>query len=235
MRYRRIAGLLSAFALLFLAPATPASAVDDFLVTSDPAPHDELDQVPGWVTLVFETAADAELARIVVMNSAGQDVTTGTLIVEGTNVTTQLMGGLQKDTYTVVYRTSDPQNDPRGGAYQFSYGPGAWTEVDDTWIGASEEPSVIASPPPAAPEPEYTPEPEETEASSDPSESSESEPESSEAETPEAETPEAELPDEQPSNAPLWFGIGGALLVAAGGVYAFERRRAGKGGGKHSA
>lgn len=219
----RVAVFLAALGLLLGAPATPAAA-DDFLVASDPEPHEELDSPPGWVTLVFQTQADADLAKIVVQNSAGQDVSTGSPIAEGTNVTTQLMAPLPRDTYTVTYRTSDDANGRRGGAFQFSYGPGTWTEVDDTWIGEEEEPSVIATPPPPAPEPSETPEPEPTatETAAPTTEPTTTEP----TESPTA----APAPTETANPAGWLIGIGAGLVaVAAGAVAVVTRRRVGSG------
>lgn len=229
MRAGRLAAAVAALAL-FLVPSTGVAwAADDYLLTSDPAPHDQLEDVPGWVTLVFKTASDAKLAKIVVQNSQGQDVTTGPLIVEGTNVTAQLMDGLKQDTFTVTYRTSDAKDGPRGGAFQFSYGPGHWTNVDDTWIGASEEPSQIKSPPPPAPDPTYSDTPEASEPS--PSETVIA-PVTGEEATPES-TPASQ---EQATSGiqPWWFVVGGVLLVAALGVWAFERRRLRKQNGTHA-
>lgn len=151
MSVRRLAALLAIWLCLLLMGVPPAHADDDYLEFSDPAPHQELERVPGWVTLVFKTEATATLAKILVQDSAGRSVTTGPLIVEGSNVTTQLQSGLPKGTYAVYYRTADESGQPRGGAYQFSYGPGRWTTLDvDTWIGQTAEPTVIADPDPTA-------------------------------------------------------------------------------------
>lgn len=231
MRAGRLAAVVAAVALFLVPSAGVAWAADDYLLTSDPAPHDQLEDVPGWVTLVFKTASDAKLAKIVVQNSQGQDVTTGPLIVEGTNVTAQLMDGLSQDTFTVTYRTSDAKDGPRGGAFQFSYGPGHWTNVDDTWIGAGEEPPQIKTPPPPAPDPTYSETPE-TPATSEPEPSGTViAPESSEE--PSEATPE---PQEQAASGiqPWWFAVGGVLLVAAVGVWAFERNRLRKRNGTHA-
>lgn len=217
MRARILAGVVAGLVLALGVTPTFAQAADDYLVTSNPAPHDEVDNPPGWVTLVFKTEASAKLAKIVVQNGSGLDVTTGDAIVEGTNVTVQLLSNLPQDTFTVTYRTSDAKGQPRGGAFQFSYGPGTWTDVNDTWIGASAEPTVIASPPSAAPQPEEPP-------SVDPST-----PTQEPATTAPATTGPTTGPG-QPSggadpNLVWWLVGGGALLAAAGGGYALARRR----------
>ena len=217
VRARILAGVVAGLALVLGVTPTVAQAADDYLVTSNPAPRDEVDNPPGWVTLVFRTEASAKLAKIVVQNGAGLDVTTGDIIVEGTNVTVQLISNLPRDTFTVTYRTSDAKGEPRGGAFQFSYGPGTWTDVNDTWIGASAEPTVIASPPSAAPEPEEPP-------TADPA---------TPTQEPATTGPATTGPTTEPGppsgggdpNAVWWFVGGGVLLAAAGGGYALARRR----------
>lgn len=153
MRLRRwiaaVAALAVALPALLAAGTAPAYAEDDYLVHSSPNRQAELDLMPGWVTLVFKTRASAKLAKIVVLDAAGANVTTGALIVEGTNVTTQLAFELPRGTYSVYYRTSDADGEPRGGAYQFAYGPGQWTPLDaEVWRGEAEQPPIIANPDP---------------------------------------------------------------------------------------
>ncbi len=150
--WQRVVVVLGAGLMLAVAAApAPAGAVDDYLVASDPARHQELNEVPGWVTLAFASKANAELAKIIVLNSASENVTTGSLIVEGTNVTTQLAFDLPKDTYTVLYRTSGSDGRMRGGSFQFAYGKGKWTnEQAEKWIGESAQPTILASDDPTA-------------------------------------------------------------------------------------
>lgn len=154
--------------LAWLISAAPAHAADDFVQSSDPAPHQELTQVPGWVTLVFKGEADASLATIVVLDESGSNVAAGPMIVEGTNVTTQLRSGLRKGTYTVYYRTTDEFGEPRGGSYQFAYGKGDWTpQESEVWKGESAQPTILddagdppsPSPTPTEPTSEVTPTP----------------------------------------------------------------------------
>ncbi len=223
MRLRRLAVGIATLVALVAGNATPAWAADDFLVVADPGPRQELTDPPGWVTLVFKTEAGASYAAIVVHNSAGENVTTGALIVEGTNVTTQLLTGLPKDTYTVIYRTEDANGEPRGGAYQFSYGPGTWTDVDDQWIGEEEQPPEIDNPGPQASiepsaeatdtAPPATPTPSAT-ATDQPGATAEP-------------TPAPTQPGEGPNLLP-WL-IGGAVLVVAVviGLVAARRRSGG--------
>lgn len=132
---------------LFAAPS--AARADDYLIGSDPQPRQEMKETPGWVTLAFRSKASAKLAKIVVLNAAGKNVTSGALIVEGTNVTSQLQFDLPRGTYSVYYRTSDSAGKPRGGAFQFAYGQGQWTALDkEVWVGEAEEPPIMSNPDP---------------------------------------------------------------------------------------
>jgi methionine-rich copper-binding protein CopC len=202
--------------LLFFAPL--AWAADDYLVASDPQPRQETRQVPGWVTLAFKSTASAKLAKILVLDKDGKNVTTGALIVEGTNVTTQLMSGLPKGTYTVYYRTSGSDGEKRGGAFQFSYGPGTWTAINqDVWVGEKEEPPVLQNPDPNATAPaSATPSVQPTQSSP----SASAAPSSAEASRP-------AVPPTSGGNALPWIIGGGVVVLAAagGGAWFLWKRR----------
>jgi len=217
---RWVAVMVSALLFAGFATVGPAWAADDFLDSSDPAPQQELKRVPGWVSLAFKAAADASLATIVVLDGNGQNVTTGPLIVEGTNVTTQLRSGLPKGTYTVYYRTTDEFGERRGGSFQFAYGKGDWTPLEsEVWQGEEEQPPILDD----VEDPSASPAPTPTET---------------ESETP---TPTA-LPSATPSESPTataapqplnpgdstgWIIGGGAvvLALAGGGSWLAWRRR----------
>lgn len=114
-------------------------------VASEPRDRQKVSQAPGAVTLAFSRDVDPSVAKIVVLGPDGENVTSGTLIVEGTNVTTQLRDGLDKGTYTVHYRVDGRNGDPEGGAYQFAYGSGSFTDLPDkSWSGEDDEPAVLA-------------------------------------------------------------------------------------------
>lgn len=227
MRFRGIlAGLGTALMLGAIVP--PAQAADDYLVLSTPERHAELDRRPGWVTLVFASDAGASYAAIVVQNAAGENVTVGPPIVEGDNVTIQLVDGLPRGTYTVFYRTEDADGGPRGGAFQFAYGPGSWTDIDEVWIGEDEQPPEIddPGPPPSSLDPDETP-------TAEPEPSLSPSPTQSAVETPvtspsPSESPTAELPgeDTNPTGWIVAIGAGLAALVV-GGIVVVRRRGAG--------
>lgn len=223
MLWTRIAAGVGAALLMSVAAVpTPAAAVDDYLVLSSPQRHAETDLKPGWVTLVFRTKANAELAKILVLDSGGRNVTTGALIVEDTNVTTQLEFDLPKGTYTVLYRTSGEDGRVRGGSFQFAYGKGRWTnEQKEVWIGEAEEPPVLTNPDPnATGAPTATPTPTvEPSASATPS-APVTPPTGSASASP------APVPGDS-SGAIGWIIGGGVLLLGAagaGGWYAWRRR-----------
>ena len=133
--------------------ALPARADAGGLLTSNPDSRDELDDAPGAVTLVFDGKVDDGVAKVLVLDAKGANVTAGPLVVEATNVTTQLEDGLPKGTYTVHYRVDGKGGEPRGGAFQFSYGGGGFTDVPDaSWSGSANEPAILRGDNPNGPE-----------------------------------------------------------------------------------
>jgi methionine-rich copper-binding protein CopC len=152
----RVAALLVVWLLacagVFLG-ALPAQADAGGLLTSDPDTRDEVDEAPGAVTLVFEGKVDDDVAKVLVLDADGKNVTAGPLIVETTNVTTQLEDGLPKGTYTVHYRVDGKGGEPRGGAFQFAYGGGRFTDLPDaSWTGSANEPAILRGDNPNGPE-----------------------------------------------------------------------------------
>ena len=120
----------------------PASAVAP--VAAEPQSRQKLSQPPGAVTLAFSREVDPSVAKVIVSGPGGDNVTSGTLIVEGTNVTSRLRSGLARGTYTVHYRIDRRDGEPEGGAYQFSYGDGSFTDLPDkSWSGEDDEPAVL--------------------------------------------------------------------------------------------
>ncbi len=151
MKHLRACGsLVLAVVALFTLGVGPARAAD-LLVDSAPRAKAELSDPPGWVTLVFRRQVDRSVAKMVVTNADGTNVAVNALIVEGTNVTTQLQSGLPKGTYTVHYRINRPDGQPEGGAFQFAYGRGSWTKLPDaSWSGSANEPDILSNPNPRA-------------------------------------------------------------------------------------
>lgn len=249
---RRLAIALATLLALGLLTPTPAAHADGLIVASEPMEHEELDAAPGWVTLAFGDVIDPGVAKMLVLDSQGRDVTTGQLIVEGTNMTSQLSGNLPQGTYTVQYRIDRPDGEPQGGAFQFSYGPGRWSEVGKRqWSGSDQEPDVMKNTNPhatttEAPEPSTSttvPEVEGGEASGPtvaptpaPTSASAASPtgsaSASEEPVPATDQPTAapSTPSEEPDagrNALPWI-IGGVLLLAAIGVATVVLARRGR-------
>ncbi len=144
----RVLGLpLALLAVLLLGvtlAARPAPAHAAAPVASEPYDRQELSDPPGAVTLAFGREVDPSAAKIIVSGPDGRNVTSGPLIVEGTNVTSRLRDGLPRGTYTVHYRVDGSGGRPEGGAYQFSYGSGRFTDLPDrSWSGEDEEPAVL--------------------------------------------------------------------------------------------
>jgi methionine-rich copper-binding protein CopC len=122
----------------------PAQAHAVTPVASEPRARQKVSQPPGAVTLAFSRQVDPSVAKVVVLGPDGKNVTSGPLIVEGTNVTSQLNADLDRGTYTVHYRVDGRGGEPEGGAYQFSYGSGSFTDLPDkSWSGEDDEPAVL--------------------------------------------------------------------------------------------
>lgn len=196
----------------------PSAQAEDLLVTSDPYKHQELSDPPSWVTLAFTRAVDAAAAQIVVTNTAGKSVNINSLVVEGTNVAVQVKGDLPKDTYTVHWQVNRKDGQVEGGAFQFSYGKGTWTKLDDErWSGNSAQPTVIAS---AEPDPVgSTASPTATPTATDTAVS----PSATPTEAASGAAPDA---SGSGSGATPWLWGGGAVLVAAAaGAIVWTRRK----------
>ena len=206
--------------------AQPATAAEELLAASDPYKHQELTDPPSGVVLAFERDVDAAAAQIVVTNSAGKSVNINSLIVEGTNVTAQVKPNLPKGTYTVHYQVDRKDGQVEGGAFQFSYGKGEWTNLpDERWSGNSAQPTVIASP---EPDP-VTETPVASETPSATESASASVPAPTETATSAGPAPVSGGADPAP-----WLWGGAALVLAAGAGGIAWRRSVTRGGAKRS-
>ena len=137
--------LLAALLLGGTFATLPATAHAVTPIVSEPRDHQKVSDPPGAVTLAFERDVDASVAKLIVVGPDGKNVTSGALIVEGTNVTSYLQDDLAKGTYTVHYRIDGKDGEPEGGAYQFSYGSGSFTDLPDkSWSGEDDEPEVLS-------------------------------------------------------------------------------------------
>ncbi|MGC3994806.1 MAG: copper resistance protein CopC [Propionicimonas sp.] len=220
MFWRRLVATVGLTMVALGAAATPALAVEDpYLILSSPQRHAQTDLMPGWVTLVFKTNSSAKVAKVLVLDSDGKNVTQGGLIVEGTNVTSQLEFDLPKGTYTVMYRTVGSDGAPRGGAYQFAYGKGNWTTLEnEVWVGEAEQPPVMANPDPNATTP-ATDEPTASASATPTATESASATGTASAEPTGVATGTAgPQPGAEGAGNGLWLGLGAVVLVAAAGT-----------------
>lgn len=198
---------------------SPALADDSLVLGSDPIAHQQLSVPPGWVTVAFRKQVDAGVAKVVVTNSDGATVSINELIIEGTNVTTQLMSDLPKGTYTVHYRVDRTDGDIEGGAFQFSYGKGSWTKLPDArWKGSSSEPTVLQSNEPPISE---TPTPSASPTDSTPTPSGAATPGSTASATP--------APGATPDGGAPWLlpalGVGLVILLGGGAAALLVARK----------
>lgn len=222
---------------------SPAASAAGELIASEPRNREVVADPPGWVTLAFDRDVDPGLAKMLVTDASGRNVTTGTLIVEGSNMTSQLQDGLPEGTYTVHYRIGRGDGEPQGGAYQFAYGRGSFaTPPDARWSGAGDEPALMRDTDPNA----ATPRPEPSVTSSAPE--VEVERGDGSTETPEpgtadpAVTPSEEPPPAEPGTATptpeagagpgrlalTLVGLGLVAAFAVGGFFVARRMDAGR-------
>jgi methionine-rich copper-binding protein CopC len=247
--------LAGGFSTLAMA-SRPAGAAS--IVVSEPRNRQTLDEAPGWVTLAFSSDIDSSVAKVIVQGPDGENVTTGSLIVEGTNVTSQLRDDLPQGTYTVHYRVNAADGDVQGGAFQFAYVTGDFaTPPDRKWSGSEHEPAILKGTDPNAttePPPNQattTPPDVEVERSDGSTETADPGPTKTTAPRPgstdrptgtatEQSSDEASDPATTPSAAPtattesasrLPIVIGGAVLVIAVGAGAVALGLRGRGGG----
>lgn len=238
VRMRRIAAAVLAVVvgLVGLLAVESTAFASSRLKVSDPAEHEQLSIRPGWVSLAFDRTVKKSMLKVLVVNSKGRNVVSGDLIYQGSAVLVQLENNLAKDTYTVKYQVDRKDGQPEGGAYQFSYGDGEWTDIVKAWSGTAEQPPEMANPDPMATGPVETPTttPPVVEVSEEPTPTpTESGTQSSATDSPSASvvpsaSPTPTAPVSGGSDATGWIVGGVVLLVAAGGAgwWLVRRRRA---------
>ena len=162
--FRALSALLLAVAAVGL--AAPAASAATSLVTSDPVPHQEFAVAPGGVSLAFDHDIPDGTAKILILDSSGAHVGVGAVEYWGSTISMQLVNDLPKGTYTVKFRVHDAEGVPEGGAFQFSVGPGRWTDPlpDAEWRGQAEQPPGLANPDPYETGAAITPDPSEPDA-----------------------------------------------------------------------
>lgn len=228
---RSIRHLVAITAVFLLMTGVPAKAAENLTVTADPASRQELTTRPGWVVLAFNEKIQGDDAKLAVTDASGAVVTTNVLTVKDMSMYIQLIPELPKGTYTVNYQVRTLSGTLAGGAYQFAYGNGTWTDLpDSSWVGEANQPSSNATTdeygqPTAAPNTSDSASPEET-----PSESGSATPASSAAPATASATPTPAASEEEPAQgAPLgWIAAGIGLIAAAvvGTVLVLRRRAA---------
>lgn len=145
----RIIAVLAAFTFVFIALGFgPATANDDpDVIALDPAARAQTDVPPSRVTVAFTQNVRQDDATIVVKDSRGEVVSSGSFIIEGNNIYVDLAYNVPRGTYTVQYRATTTDGVPFGGSYQFAHGPGDFTDsAFSTWSGASDIPTDVRLP-----------------------------------------------------------------------------------------
>lgn len=247
---RVVTGLIAVIlALAGVGFSAPEAHAAGRLRVSNPAPRQELNQRPGWVSLAFDGTVKRSLVKVLVVDSGGANMVVGELIYQGSAVLVQLNNSLPRGTYTVKYQVDRKRDgEPEGGAFQFAYGKGQWTKVASSWSGRAEQPPEMANPDPWANGPVETqlttpPVVEVTDGPA-PTRTATRTPTAKDTETPTATAspsedtptpppPVSESPAAEPGGeggaSPVPWVVGAAVLVAAGvgGWMIIRRRREG--------
>jgi methionine-rich copper-binding protein CopC len=130
-----IAALTAVFAaaVLVLGVAEPASAHDE-LLSSDPAAGAVLDAAPEAITLTFSgVLTEGEGAtEMAVTDAAGNDLTTGSPVLDGVRVTQPIDGAAASGTIRVAWRVVSSDGHPISGEYSFAVGEGSSVEPSAT-------------------------------------------------------------------------------------------------------
>lgn len=199
----RLLALLVALCGLAAVSVAPASA-HDRLLGSDPADGAVLDHSPTQITLTFSDEIEALGSQVVVVDTLGNELASGTPTIDGTSATLPL-GMLTNSGYTVTWRVVSSDGHPIDGTFGFT--------VDDPTVGPTPEPTPA---PTVEPTPEITAFDEPTEPADD-------------ATTPAADSDAtASAEDAADEDALPWTGIivGGLLGLAAGvGLLLLSKRR----------
>ena len=212
-----------------LAAATPTWA-SGRLKVSNPAAHEELSEPPGWVSLAFDGRVKRSLLKVLVLDSAGRNCVVGDLIYQGSAVLVQLQDDLPQGTYTVQYQVDRKDGQPEGGAFQFAYGKGQWTDVNASWSGTAQQPPEMANPDPMATGPVQPPSttPPVVEVSDEPTPSdlpSGSSPGTTQTTPAPLDSPGALSGQAGNPAVGWWIGGGVVVLAAAAGWWLIGRRR----------
>lgn len=211
---RRFSSILLAM-LIVIGAGSPASA-DDSLLLSIPGVREQTGSMPSQVVLAFSMALDD--GTVEVFDSSGKSVASSGTTVELNNASVHLAYPLPRGTYRVEYRVVR-RGDQRvyGGSYQFSYGPGKFTDLPKKTFGgpANVPASVAEEGDEDTPEPTVTVSPTPTVTSSPVT----------------VTDPTAPAAGESDGVSPwIWAGASSAVLLALGLLLALLRRRRAQGG-----
>lgn len=138
---------------IFLIASPPASAHDQ-LLSSDPADGDELDVMPGAITLTFSGEPLETGAEVVLTGEDGTPVGLEDLAVDGTVLTASLPSTLPGGEYDVAWHIVSGDGHPLEGAFSFTVDtpsePSATAEDD------ASSPDTESAAPADVPEPTET-------------------------------------------------------------------------------
>ncbi|MFT4218677.1 MAG: copper resistance protein CopC [Micropruina sp.] len=125
-----------------LALPTPRAAAASWVVGAEPGIRQVVKLAPGRVTVAFSHAVFNQDPRLYVLDAVGEQVSIGSVAVEGATISVLLRSGLPQGTYTVEFKVAFSDGDVRGGTFQFAYGAADWTKKTSYWVGEDAEPDI---------------------------------------------------------------------------------------------
>ena len=138
-----VLAMVGGWALVSVAGAAPAFA-HATVVSSDPADGSRLQAAPAGVSVTFSEDVSVSAGFVKVVDSTGEEVSTGTATADGATISIPLQSGTGDGSYIVSYRVGSDDSHPISGAFAFVVGDGPLVAATGSVVGGSTDPVVNA-------------------------------------------------------------------------------------------
>lgn len=135
--------LIAGWATVSVVGATPAFA-HATVVSSDPADSSRLQAAPARVSVTFSEDVSVAAGFLKVVDSKGEEVSSGTAAADGATISIQLRSGTGDGSYIVSYRVGSDDSHPISGAFAFVVGDGPLVVASGAVVGGSTDRLVNA-------------------------------------------------------------------------------------------
>jgi copper transport protein len=136
-----VMALLGAWVVLAISGATPALA-HATVAGTDPAESSRLEAVPKTVTMTFSEDVTLGGGYLKVVDSKGNEVSSGGAKITGRDVTVPVRTGLGDGSYIVSYRITSADSHPINGAYAFVVGDGPLIAITGSVVGGATDGTI---------------------------------------------------------------------------------------------